>query len=77
MILAATELVQAALEQPLLLLLDDPAAELDEEALDRLMSRVFGLGSQIIATALDAETLRFPGPAAVFHVEQGGLEKTA
>ncbi len=55
----------------------DPAAELDEEGLDRLMSRVFGLGSQIIATALDAETLRFPGPAAVFHVEQGGLEKTA
>jgi recombinational DNA repair ATPase RecF len=58
-------------------LLDDPAAELDEEALDRLMSRVFGLGSQIIATALDAETLRFPGPVAVFHVEQGELQKTA
>ena len=77
MILAATEVVQAALEQPLLLLLDDPAAELDEQALDRLMSRVFGLGSQIIATALDAETLRFPGPAALFHVEQGGLQKTA
>jgi len=77
MILAATEVVQAALEQPLLLLLDDPAAELDEEALDRLMSHVFGLGSQIIATALDVETLRFPGPAAVFHVERGDLQKTA
>ena len=77
MILAATEVVQTALERPLLLLLDDPAAELDEEALDRLMSRVFGLGSQIIATALDAETLGFPQPPAVFHVKQGGLRKTA
>ncbi len=77
MILAATEVVQLALERPLLLLLDDPAAELDEEALDRLMSRVFGLGSQIIATALGAETLAFPGPAAMFHVKQGELQKTA
>lgn len=77
MILAATEVVQLALERPLLLLLDDPAAELDEEALDRLMSRVFGLGSQIIATALGAETLVFPGPAAMFHVKQGELQKTA
>jgi len=77
MILAATEVVQLALERPLLLLLDDPAAELDEEALDRLMSRVFGLGSQIIATALGAGTLVFPGPAAMFHVKQGGLQKTA
>ena len=77
MILAATEVVQAALERPLLPLLDDPAAELDDKALDRLMSRVFGLGSQIIATALEVETLRFPGPPAAFHVKQGGLQKTA
>lgn len=77
MILAATEVVQVTLERPLLLLLDDPAAELDEEALDRLMNGVFGLGSQIIATAPEAESLRFPEPPAVFHVKQGKLEATA
>ena len=77
MILAATEVVQTALERPLLLLLDDPAAELDEEALARLLNGVFGLGSQIIATALDAEVLQFPEEPALFHVEQGRLQKTA
>lgn len=77
MILGATEVVQTALEKPLLLLLDDPAAELDEDALDRLMTGVFRLGSQIIATALDPKTLRFPDPPAVFHVEQGALQKTS
>lgn len=76
MILAATEVVQKALERPLLLLLDDPAAELDKEALDRLLNGVFGLGSQIIATALDPEMLRFPELPAVFHVEHGVLKKT-
>ncbi len=77
LILAATEIVQTALERPLLLLLDDPAAELDEEALGRLMDGVFGLGSQIIATALEEKTLLFPEPPAVFHVEQGELRKTS
>jgi DNA replication and repair protein RecF len=77
MILAATEIVQTALERPLLLLLDDPAAELDDEALARLLSGVFGLGSQIIATALEPESLLFPEQPAVFHVEHGELRKTA
>ena len=77
MILAATEVVQTALERPLLLLLDDPAAELDDEALARLLNGVFGLGSQIIATALEPESLPFPEQPAVFHVEHGELQKTS
>lgn len=77
MILAATEVVQTAMERPLLLLLDDPAAELDQEALKRLMHAVFRLGSQIVATALAAETIHFPESPAMFHVEQGRLRKTA
>ena len=75
MIFAATEIVQATLQRPLLLLLDDPAAELDEEALDRFMKCVFRLRSQIIATALAEKTLRFPVPPALFHVEQGKVQK--
>lgn len=75
MILAASEVVQRALAQPLLLLLDDPAAELDAGSLERLLNAVFGLDCQIIATALDAGMLRFPEPPAMFHVEQGELRE--
>lgn len=73
MILAAAETAQAALERPLLLLLDDPAAELDEDSLGRLMSRVRNLGCQVIATSLQPDTSIFAGEGAVFHVEHGVL----
>ena len=77
MILAATETAQVALERPLLLLLDDPAAELDGESLTRLMGRVVGLGCQVIATSLGLDAQIFPDPAAVFHVEHGRLSRAA
>ena len=51
-----------------------PAAELDEASLGRLMARVTGLGSQIIATSLTPDTTIFGAPARLFHVEQGRLE---
>jgi DNA replication and repair protein RecF len=75
MILAATEAVQTELERPMLLLLDDPAAELDPQALDRLLHQVFGLGSQVVATTLDPGALTFPETPAMFHVEQGNLTR--
>jgi DNA replication and repair protein RecF len=74
MILAATETAQAALGRPLLLLLDDPAAELDRTSLARLMQQVAALGSQVIATSLERDELPFPAPPRVFHVEQGVLQ---
>ncbi len=73
MILAATDVAQRALGRPLLLLLDDPAAELDAGSLDRLLQAVFGLGSQVIATALERRVLAFPAEPTVFHVERGRL----
>jgi DNA replication and repair protein RecF len=73
MILAATETAQTALERPLLLLLDDPAAELDAAALDRLLEAVRSLGCQVVATSLEKGALELPGDARVFHVEQGVL----
>ena len=75
MILAAAETAQAELAQPLLLLLDDPAAELDGESLRRLMERVIRLGCQVIATSLEPDALQFPSAPAVFHVEHGELER--
>jgi len=77
LVLTATELAQNMLERPLLLLLDDPAAELDGASLERLMARVIGLGSQVIATALVPDKHLFPDPPALFHVEQGELKKIA
>ena len=75
MILAATETAQAALEKPLLLLLDDPAAELDSDSLQRLLAAVAGLGCQVVATSLDPAALVFPEPPVMFHVEQGAISR--
>ena len=71
MVLGATQTAQAALGRPLLLLLDDPAAELDTESLERLMAAVAGLKCQVIATSLSREALTFPQQPVLFHVEQG------
>ena len=75
MILAATATAQAVLAQPLLLLLDDPAAELDKNSLERLMARVEELESQVIVTSLERAALSFPQAPAVFHVEHGVLRE--
>ena len=75
LILAATEIVQTEREQPLTLLLDDPAAELDEHALARLMDCVGSLGCQVIATALEPDAGILPQPPALFHVERGQLDR--
>jgi DNA replication and repair protein RecF len=75
MVLAATETVQVALERPLLLLLDDPAAELDADSLHRLMERVVALDSQVVATSLKPKIPGFPRSSAGFHVEHGVLER--
>ena len=71
LILAATELVQTHLERRLLLLLDDPAAELDRRSLGRLMSAVVDLDTQVVATSLEPEAALFPEPPRLFHVEHG------
>ncbi len=68
MVLGATQTAQAVLGRPLLLLLDDPAAELDGDSLQRLMAAVAGLKCQVIATSLNAQALVFPQQPALFHV---------
>ena len=74
MILGAAAVVQAEIERPLVLLLDDPAAELDERSLGRLIEQVVSLEGQVIATSLDPAALEFPAEPARFHVEQGIVE---
>lgn len=77
MVLAAAETAQAALERPLLLLLDDPGAELDKDSLARLMQRVVSLGSQVVATSLEQDAPLFPASARTFHVEHGTLTQAS
>jgi len=77
LVLAATEVVQNHQEKPLLLLLDDPAAELDRESVARLMASVEILGSQVVATTLDPEQPLFDEKPTLFHVEQGVVERTS
>ena len=75
MVLAATEVYQEVAGEPLLILLDDPAAELDDRSLGRLVVELERLGSQIIATSLDAGRPSFAHPPRMFHVEQGQLQR--
>ena len=59
----------------ILLLLDDPAAELDGDSLSRLLNAVAGLGCQVIATSLEKGALSLPPGSTVFHVEHGVLTR--
>ena len=71
LVLGAAEVVQTATDQTLLLLLDDPAAELDKDALQRLLAAVRLLRCQVIATALEASEPLLDADTRLFHVEQG------
>ncbi len=73
MVLASTEVVREALNRPLLLLLDDPAAELDRESLGLLMTAVQALECQVVATALSAENTPLGDRTRLFHVKHGQL----
>jgi len=71
MIISQLQLLQDELGMRAVLLLDDPAAELDEKNLRRLFNELAALKSQMIATSLTPETALFQAPKATFHVEQG------
>ena len=71
MIISQLQLLQDELNLRAVLLLDDPAAELDEKNLRRLFEELASLRCQMIATSLTPETALFQAPKATFHVEQG------
>jgi DNA replication and repair protein RecF len=75
MVLGSIEIVQEYTEQPLLLLLDDPAAELDGNSIKKLMDEVVLLGAQVIATSIDFNKTLLPGEPHVFHVEHGQIKQ--
>jgi DNA replication and repair protein RecF len=71
MIVSQLRLLKDELKLEATLLLDDPAAELDEKNLGRLFEELTSLRCQMIATSLTPEAALFQAPRATFHVEQG------
>lgn len=71
MTLAQLRFLQATTGTTPTLLLDDPAAELDGEHLERFIAQVSQLRSQLVVTSLHAESRLFGSPARSFHVEHG------
>ena len=71
MIITPLQLLQDEQGMRAVLLLDDPAAELDDRNLQRLFAELSSLRCQMIATSLTSETALFQAPKATFHVEQG------
>ena len=55
------------------LLLDDPAAELDAGNLERLLAAVRSLPAQLFVTALRPELAALGAPGRSFHVEHGRI----
>lgn len=76
MILAQLRLLTQLLPEPPLLLLDDPAAELDPERLSLFISQVAPLRCQLVLTSLTAGGQPFGQPDRMFHVEQGRVRNT-
>jgi DNA replication and repair protein RecF len=60
---------------PAALLVDDPAAELDETNLGKLMEAIGKTSLQLIATGLNASALGRFELGRVFHVEQGRVTR--
>jgi len=56
------------------LLLDDPAAELDGERLQRFIDEVASLRCQLVMTSLHAESRLFGTPESTFHMDAGRVQ---
>ena len=70
--LAQAHIIAAAAERGLVLLLDDPVAEIDRDRAERLVQEVARVPAQRFVTGLRADN--YPtDPSRVFHVKQGEL----
>ena len=67
--LAQVELVATALSRTVVLLLDEPGADLDRVHIGRLLAAVARAPVQSFVTSLDPTGLALPDGARAFHVE--------
>ncbi len=73
LILAQNALVGSVLKRSMLLLVDEPAAELDVGYLEVLMRAVADADAQVFMTALSDHVLPLPESCRTFHVEHGQI----
>jgi DNA replication and repair protein RecF len=71
LILAQESVLATSAASRSVLLVDDPAAELDAAAFGRLLERLATVRSQLLFTGLNALPVEKSQPTAVFHVERG------
>jgi DNA replication and repair protein RecF len=74
MAVAQLRLLQDATGMSPTLLLDDPAAELDGERLQRFIDEVASLRCQLVVTSLHSESRLFGTPESTFCMEAGRVE---
>ncbi len=74
MTVAQLRLLQDLTQTTPALLLDDPAAELDGERLQRFINQVAALRCQLVVTSLHSESRLFGTPERTFHVGQGRVQ---
>ena len=75
--LAQVELVAESRAQIVVLLLDEPGADLDREHLARLLEVVADSAVQSFVTSLDSTAVPLPRDARTFHVERAGTASFA
>ncbi|HQW07540.1 MAG TPA: DNA replication/repair protein RecF [Steroidobacteraceae bacterium] len=74
MVFAQLELLQSTLQIRPTLLIDDPAAELDNFRLSVVVERVRALETQLVVTTLAPETSLFGRPDRVLQIGQGRVQ---
>jgi DNA replication and repair protein RecF len=72
--LGQVELVAAAREQRVVLLVDEPGADLDRTHLARLLANLADAPAQSFVTSLDPAAVTLPEGARRFHVEHGEVQ---
>jgi DNA replication and repair protein RecF len=75
LLLAQVEDVAAALQRNVMLLVDEPAADLDSDHLGRLQAALCAVPAQVFVTALHPEALAVPAGGRTFHVEHGEVRR--
>ena len=76
MVIAQIRLIAEQGVSDLVLLVDDPAAELDRDNRRRLFDLLQDVPAQMFVTALEAEDLPWTSDGRMFHVEHGRLKQT-
>jgi DNA replication and repair protein RecF len=71
LVLAQCQTVTARLNRPIVLLVDEPAADLDSDRLGQLMRALGTIPAQLFIATIGTDRLPLPATTKMFHVEHG------